>query len=94
MTELKVFTLPTCSTCTVAKKIALEVAQKYGVTFRVVDMATEEGLSEGSSYHVMSAPSIAIDDDIVVRGHLISKKGLEDEIRRRLDKWKMCAGFK
>jgi len=30
--ELKVFTLPTCSVCSMAKLIAFEVAQKYGVT--------------------------------------------------------------
>jgi hypothetical protein len=42
--ELKVFTLPTCSGCPMAKMIALEVAQKYGVACRVVDMTTKEGL--------------------------------------------------
>ena len=30
--ELRVFTLPTCSGCPGAKMIALEVAQKYGIT--------------------------------------------------------------
>jgi len=85
--ELKVFTLPTCSGCSLAKMIAFEVAEKCGVTCRVVDMATKEGLSEGSAYHVMSAPSIAIDDDIFVRGHLISKERLEEEVKKRLDKW-------
>jgi predicted thioredoxin/glutaredoxin len=85
--ELKVFTLPTCSGCSMAKMIALEVAEKCGVTCRVVDMATKEGLSEGSAYHVMSAPSIAIDDDVFVRGHLISKERLEEEVKKRLEKW-------
>jgi hypothetical protein len=68
--------------------IALEVAEKYGVTCRVVDMATKEGLSEGSAYQVMSAPSIAIDDEVFVRGHLISKERLEEEVKKRLEKWK------
>ena len=89
--ELKVFTLPTCSGCPVAKMIALEVAQKYGVACRVVDMATKEGLDEGLAYQVMSAPSIAIDEDIVVRGHLISKEKLEEEVKKRLEKWKTRA---
>jgi predicted thioredoxin/glutaredoxin len=89
--ELKVFTLPTCSGCSVAKMIALEVAQKYGVACRVVDMAIKEGLDEGLAYQVMSAPSIAIDKEVIVRGHLISKKKLEEEVKKRLVKWKTRA---
>ena len=89
--ELKVFTLPTCSSCSVAKTIAFDVAQKYDITYKVVDMATKEGLNEGSAYQVMSSPSIAIDNDVVVRGHLISKKRLEEEVEKRLDKWKLRA---
>ncbi len=86
--ELKVFTLPTCSGCPVAETIALEIAQKYSVGYRVVDMATKEGLDEGLSSQVMSAPSIAIDEDVIVRGHLISKEKLEKEVKKRLGKWK------
>ena len=89
--ELKVFTLPTCSGCSVAKIIAFEVAQKYGITCRVVDMATKKGLSEGLAYQVMSAPSIAIGNDVVVRGHLISKERLEEEVKKRLKKWRTRA---
>jgi len=89
--ELKIFTLPTCSVCSMAKMIAFEVAQKYGATYRVVDMATKEGLSEGSTYHVMSTPSIAMDDDVFVRGHLISKERLEGEVKKRLEKWRARA---
>lgn len=48
-------------------------------------------LSEGSAYQVMSAPSIAIDDDVFVRGHLISKEGLEEEVKKRLVKWRARA---
>jgi len=86
--ELKVFTLPTCSGCPMAKTIALEVAKKYRVACKVLDMTTKEGLDEGLAYQVMSAPSIAIDEDIIVRGHLISKKKLEEEVEKRLEKWK------
>jgi len=89
--ELKVFTLPTCSGCPVAKMIAFEVAQKYGMAYRVVDMATKEGLDEGLAYQVLSAPSIAIDEDVIVRGHLISKERLEEEVKERLEKWKARA---
>lgn len=89
--ELKVFTLPTCSGCSTAKMIALEVAQKYGVACRVVDMAIKEGLDEGLAYQVMSAPSIAIDEEVIVRGHLVSKEKLEEEVKKRLEKWKTRA---
>ena len=84
--ELKVFTLPTCSGCSVAKLMASEIAKKYGISFRVIDMGEEEGLKEGLAYQVMSAPTIAIDDEIIVRGHLISKERLEEEVKKRLKK--------
>ena len=92
--ELRVFTLPTCSVCPVAKKIVSEVAEKYSIICRVVDMGTKEGLSERLVYQVMSAPSIAIDDDVIVRGHLISKERLEEEVERRLEKWVVRASSK
>lgn len=82
--ELKVFTLPTCSGCSVAKEIALAVAQKYGVTYRVVDLATKEGSDEGLTYQVMSAPSIAIDKEVIARGRLMRKEKLEEEVKKRL----------
>ena len=74
-----------------AKMIASEVAEEYGITCRVVDMATKEGLSEGLAHQVMSAPSIAIEGDVVVRGHIISKKRLGEEVKRRLQNWKARA---
>jgi len=86
--ELKVFTLPTCPSCPMAKMIASEVAQKFGVTFREVNMATEEGLNEGLTYEIRSAPSIVIDQDVIVRGRLISKEKLEEEVKKRIEKWK------
>lgn len=86
--ELKVFTLPTCPTCPIAKSIASEIAQKFGIAFREVNMATDEGLSEGLAHEIRSTPSIAIDEEVVVRGRLISKEKLEEEIKNRIDKWK------
>ncbi|MEM3666656.1 MAG: thioredoxin family protein [Candidatus Bathyarchaeia archaeon] len=86
--ELKVFTLPTCPSCPAAKMIVSEVAQKYGIAFREVNMATEEGLKEGLAYDVKSTPSIAINEEVIVRGKLISKEKLEEEVQRRLEKWR------
>jgi glutaredoxin len=91
--ELKVFTLPGCSSCPVAKQIAFEVAQKFGLAFREVDMNTTEGLEEGLAYNIMSAPSIVLNDDVIVRGQLISRERLEEEVRRRLEKWRARASL-
>jgi glutaredoxin len=86
--ELKVFTLPTCSICPVAKSIASEVAKKYGIDYREVNLATKEGQSEGMTFQVMGTPSIAIDEEIIVRGRLLSQVKLEEEVKSRLEKWK------
>lgn len=82
--ELKVFTLPTCSTCPAAKAVALEVARKLGVDYREVSMATGEGAVEGRRYQIMGTPSIAIDDEVIVRGRFVSRERLEEEIKKRM----------
>lgn len=82
--ELKVFTLPTCPDCPAAKTIVAEVAQKHKISFRVVDMSTKEGMDEGLANNVQSAPSIAIDREVIVRGRLFSAEKLEEEVRKRL----------
>jgi glutaredoxin len=86
--NLKVFTLPTCPSCPVAKVIASEVAQKFDIAFEEVNMATEEGLNEGLAYDIKSTPTILIDEEVIVRGRLISKERLEEEVKKRLEKWK------
>ena len=86
--ELKVFTLPTCPSCPAAKRIASEVAQKFGVAFKEVNMATQEGLNEGLAHDIKSTPTIVIDEEVIVRGRLISKERLEEEVRKRIQKWK------
>jgi glutaredoxin len=92
--ELKVFTVPTCSTCPLAKRIVFEVAQRYGIAYREIDMATKEGLDEGLAHQIMSAPSIAINGEVIARGHLISKERLEEEVKKRLEKWRERASSK
>lgn len=89
--ELKVFTLPTCTSCPVAKVIVREVAEKFGIAFREVNMATEEGVREGSAYDIFSAPSIVLDDEVIARGQLISREKLEMEIAKRTEKWRKRA---
>ena len=84
--ELKVFTLKTCPNCSQAKKIVREVAEEFNVGFTEIDMETSEGQIEGLMYEVMSTPSIAVDNDVVSRGSLISKKELIEEVKKRLGK--------
>ncbi|MGQ9538954.1 MAG: thioredoxin family protein [Candidatus Bathycorpusculaceae bacterium] len=91
--ELKVFTLPACSVCPVAKQIAFEIAVKFGLACREVNLNTKEGLEEGLTYQIMSAPSIALNDEVIVRGHLISREKLEEEVRKRLEKWRARASL-
>jgi glutaredoxin len=89
--ELKVFTLPTCSSCKVVKQIALEVARKLGLTYREINMNTKEGLEEGAAHQVMSVPGIVLGSEVIVVGRLLSKEKLEEEVRRRLEKWRAKA---
>ena len=85
--ELKVFTLPSCSSCPLAKTIASEVAEEFNIRYKEVNLATAEGMSEGKAYDILSAPSIAVDDDVIIRGGLVSKQRLEQEVKKRIDKW-------
>jgi len=89
--ELKVFTLPSCPSCPMAKTIASEVAGEFGLSSREVSLATKEGLDEGLAYNIMSTPSIVLGNDVIVRGRLISKAKLKAEIELRLQKWKQRA---
>jgi glutaredoxin len=89
--ELKVFTLPACPTCPMAKTIASEVAKKFNIGYKEVNIATKEGLNEGLAYDISSTPSIVLNEEVIVRGRLISKERLEEEVNRRLEKWKELA---
>jgi glutaredoxin len=84
--ELKIFTLKTCPNCPQAKKIVKEVAEEFNLKITEIDMETPEGQIEGLMYQIMSTPSIAIDNDVVARGKLISKKELMDEVKKKLGK--------
>jgi glutaredoxin len=84
--ELKVFTLPTCKNCPVAKKTSKEMAQKYGLKYKEIDISTPDGQLDGLMHQIMSTPSIAIDNEVISRGKLLSNEQLETEIRKRLDK--------
>ena len=84
--DLKVFTLPKCVNCPPAKKISQEIAQKFGLNYREVDISTPDGQLDGLMYHIMSTPSIALDNEVIARGKLLSVEELEAEVRKRLNK--------
>jgi len=82
---IKVFTLKTCPNCPRAKKIALEVAEKFNVGFMEIDVGTPEGQIEGLMYQIMSTPSIAIDEEVLARGEVPMKEELEKKVREKLE---------
>jgi len=84
--ELKVFTLPACVNCPAAKKISQEIAQKYGLKYTEVDISTPDGQLDGLMYQIMSTPSVAIDNEVITRGKLLSREALETEVRKRMNK--------
>jgi glutaredoxin len=86
--ELKVFTLPSCPTCPMAKVVASETAQRLGIGYREISLATEEGQKQGLAYDIMSTPSIVLDDEVIVRGRFVPKEKLEEEVKKRIEKWK------
>lgn len=84
--ELKVFTLPTCKNCPAVKKISSEIARKYGLKYVEVDMSTVDGQLDGLMFQIMSTPSIALDDEVITRGKLLSLEELDKEVKERLDR--------
>jgi glutaredoxin len=82
--KIKVYTLPACPICPLAKKIAAQVAQKYNISYHEVDLTTIEGKEESLKYQIMSVPTIIINDDVVSQGKMISQEDLEREVKKRL----------
>ncbi|MFB0504381.1 MAG: thioredoxin family protein [Candidatus Bathyarchaeia archaeon] len=82
---VKVFALKNCPRCPNAKRIAQKVAQKLGVAYVEIDLETPEGQIEGLMNQVMSTPSIALDEDVIARGRVLSELELEKEIKKRLE---------
>ncbi len=84
--KLKVFTLPTCTNCPAAKRVSQEISKQYGLEYVEVDISAPDGQLEGLMHQIMSTPSIAIDDEVLARGKLLSREELESEVRKRLGK--------
>jgi len=82
--ELKVFTMEKCPKCPLAKEIARRIAEKFGLRLVEVRLDTPDGEIEGLMYNVVSTPSIALGDEVLVRGDVLPEEALEREVRRRL----------
>lgn len=82
---VKVFTLKNCPRCPNAKRIAQKVAERLGVGYVEIDLETPEGQIEGLMNQVMSTPSIALGEDVIARGRVLSELELEKEIKKRLE---------
>ena len=82
---VKVFTLKDCPRCPHAKRISHQVAEKLGVKYVEIDIGTPEGQIEGLMNQIMSTPSIALDEDVIARGEVLSELELENEVKKRLE---------
>ena len=82
--ELKVFVMEKCPKCPRAKEIDRRVAEKYGLEYVEIHLDTPEGEIEALMHNVVSTPSIALGDEVLVRGDLLPEEALEAEVRKRL----------
>jgi len=81
---IKIFTLKNCPKCPQAKRISQEIAGKFGIECVEVDLETPDGQIEGLMHQVMSTPSIAVGEDVISRGKVVSERELENEVKKRL----------
>ncbi len=82
--ELKVFVQPNCPKCPKAKEVARRVAEKLGLKYVEIRVDTPDGQIEALMYNVASTPSIAIGDEVIVRGDLMPEDALEREVKAKL----------
>ena len=84
--KLKVFVMDGCPNCPEAKRIAKEVAEELGLSYVEVDIGTPDGQIEGLMLQIASTPSIALEDEVLVRGRVLPKEELMREVLRRLER--------
>jgi len=84
MPKLIVFVKKDCPKCPMAKKIAKEVAEELGLEYEEVDV--EKDMVTALMYNVISVPSIALDEEVLVRGEVPTKEELVRTIKRIIGK--------
>jgi len=84
MSKLVVFVKKDCPKCPMAKKIAKEVAEELGLEYEEVDV--EKDMVTALMFNVISVPSIAFDEEVLVRGEVPTKEELVRTIKRIIGK--------
>jgi len=80
--KIIVFTMKNCPKCPAAKMLASEVAEELGLELEEIDI--EKDMITALQYNVASTPSIAVGDEVIVRGDLPTKTELREIIKRVL----------
>jgi glutaredoxin len=83
--KLKLFTLPNCPKCPLAKQVAETVArQRKDVTLEVIDLSDSDNMISALMMQIASTPSFAIEGVPVFLDHIPSI----DELNARIDEYK------
>ena len=84
--KIIVFVKKDCPKCPLAKKVAKEVAKELGLEYEEIDI--EKDMVTALMYNVISTPSIALDEEVLVRGEIQTKEELVRTIKRIIGKEK------
>ena len=86
--KLRLFTLPNCPRCPVAKAVAEDVVgRRKDVTLEVLDMSDSNNMVTALMMQIASTPSFAIDDTPIFLDGVPSAEELNariDDYKRRL----------
>jgi glutaredoxin len=75
MIALTLLTKTDCAWCRDGKKILVELGQEFSLQIEEVDLDLEQGRRLADKYHLMFAPGLIADGDLIAHGRL-SKRSL------------------
>ena len=78
--KIIVFVKKDCPKCPLAKQIAKEVAEELGLEYEEIDI--EKDMVTALMFNVISAPSIALDEEVLFRGEVPTKEKLLRLVKR------------
>lgn len=78
MTLVELYYSDTCSDCHHVRSMLLELLPK-GVTFKEVNIMSGEGAQKAAQLCIMSAPTIAIDGEVVLVGRM-DREDIKNEL--------------
>ncbi|MFH0897223.1 MAG: thioredoxin family protein [Candidatus Bathyarchaeota archaeon] len=83
--KLKIFTLPSCSQCPAAKKVAEAIAkQRKDIILEVLDLSDANNMTAALMMQIASTPSFTINDTPIFIGELPTI----DELNEKIDEYK------